>query len=396
MSTSAEPGRTWPLVGRAAELDDLDDLLSTAADGVGVTVLLEGEAGVGKTSLVDALRGSARLLDVELRTAQATAMRGWPFALLSDALLVRSPGAGHGPGRSPVEAELADLLDAMHADPARSVARYDRATELFAALLRRHGDRRPWALVLEDVHEADAPSLAVLLQLAREGAVPRALVVLTMRPVPYRPELAELVAAWTRAGARYLELRPLNARATVELAENLVGGPVGPSLRGTLATTGGNPRLIADVVRTARAAGALVASDGVLDSTGVPLDDPARRGGPPARRVPRHRACSTLLGQASVLGTSFVIADLASLGRRPRRGLLAHPAARPGRRRGPRPRRPARVRSRPGARGALQRPRARPATRPARPCRVGPAAGRCTHADRHRAPRTRALSPSAA
>lgn len=313
MSTSAEPGRTWPLVGRAAELDDLDDLLSTAADGVGVTVLLEGEAGVGKTSLVDALRGSARLLDVELRTAQATALRGWPFALLSDALLVRSSAAaGHGPGRSPVETELADLLDAIYADPVRSGARYDRAAELFAALLRRHGDLRPWALVLEDVHEADAPSLAVLLQLAREGAVPRALVVLTMRPVPYRPELAELVAAWTRAGARYLELRPLNARATVELAENLVGGPVGPSLRGTLATTGGNPRLVADVVRTARAAGALVASDGVLDSTGTrwmtPLDEVVRR------RVEYLGAdVLALLGQASVLGTSFVIADLASL-----------------------------------------------------------------------------------
>lgn len=313
MSTSAEPGRTWPLVGRAAELDDLDDLLSTAADGVGVTVLLEGEAGVGKTSLVDALRGSARLLDVELRSAQATQMRGWPFALLSDALLVRtSAGVGPGRGRGPVEAELTDLLDAIHADRTHSVARFDRATELFAALLRRHGDSRPWALVLEDVHEADAPSLAVLLQLAREGAVPRALVVLTMRPVPYRPELAELVAAWTRAGARYLELRPLNARATAELAENLVGGPVGPSLRGTLATTGGNPRLIADVVRTARAAGALVASDGVLDSTGVrwmtPLDEVVRR-----RVEYLGTELLDLLGQASVLGTSFVIADLASL-----------------------------------------------------------------------------------
>src|SRR6478735_12354428 len=288
MSTSAEPGRTWPLVGRAAELDDLDDLLSTAADGVGVTVLLEGEAGIGKTSLVDAIRGSARLLDVELRTAQASAMRGWSFALLADA------------------------LEAMHADPAHSVPRHARAAELFAALLRRRGDARPWALVLEDVHEADGASLEVLLQLAHEGAVPRALVVLTMRPVPYRPELAAVVAAWTRAGARYLELRPLNARATVELAENLVGGPVGPSLRGTLATTGGNPRLVADVVRTARSAGALVRSDGVVDSTGVgwltPLDEVVRR-----RVEYLGSDVLTLLGQASVLGTSFVMADLASL-----------------------------------------------------------------------------------
>ena len=118
MSTSAEPGRTWPLVGRAAELDDLDDLLSTAADGVGVTVLLEGEAGVGKTSLVDALRGSARLLDVELRTAQATTMRGWPFALLSDALLVRSSGAGHGPAAAPSRPSWRTSSTRCYADPA--------------------------------------------------------------------------------------------------------------------------------------------------------------------------------------------------------------------------------------------------------------------------------------
>jgi len=310
MSTSAEPGRTWPLVGRAAELDDLDDLLSTAVDGVGVTVLLEGEAGVGKTSLVDALRGSARLLDVELRTAQASGRGAAPFALLADALLVRSSGASAG--RGPVESELADLLDALDADPGGSAARHDRAAELFAALLRRHGDTRPWALVLEDVQEADPASLEVLLQLAHEGAVSRALVVLTLRPVPYRPELAEVIAAWTRAGARYLELRPLSPRATVELAENLVGGPVGPALRGTLATTGGNPRLVADVVRTARAAGALVISDGVLDTAGelwlTPLDEVVRQ-----RIDYLGPEVLALLGQASVLGMSFVIADLALL-----------------------------------------------------------------------------------
>ena len=188
MSTSAEPGRTWPLVGRAAELDDLDDLLSTAADGVGVTVLLEGEAGVGKTSLVDALRGSARLLDVELRTAQATSMRGWPFALLSDALLrARRPAAAtarpqprRGRARGPAR------RDVRRPGPLRRPATTGprSCSPPSCAATATSG---PWALVLEDVHEADAPSLAVLLQLAREGAVPRALVVLTMRPVPVPP-----------------------------------------------------------------------------------------------------------------------------------------------------------------------------------------------------------------
>ena len=198
--------------------------------------------------------------------------------------------SGRSASRGPVEAELADLLDAMHADPAHSVARYARAAELFAALLRRRGDARPWALVLEDVHEADAASLEVLLQLAHEGAVPRALVVLTMRPVPYRPELAEVVAAWTRAGARYLELRPLTARATVELAENLVGGPVGP----VAARHAGDDRR-QPAARRRRGAdrplrrGAGQRPTASLDSHRRAVADAARRGGPPARRVPRAR-----------------------------------------------------------------------------------------------------------
>ncbi|WP_028050611.1 AAA family ATPase [Cellulomonas sp. URHD0024] len=302
-------GRTWPLVGRAAELDDLDDLLATAAGGQGVTVLLEGEAGVGKSSLVDALRGSARLLDVQLSTARASSMRPWPFAVLSDALL-------QSPSRTPLEIELAGLLDAFYAAPTVPDDEIVRAGAMFADLLRKRGAARPWALVLDDVHESDAASLDVLHELAHEGALHNALVILTMRPVPYRPELAAVVAAWTRAGARHLELRPLSGRATVELAEHLVGGPVGPSLRGTLATTGGNPRFVADVVRTARSSGALVTTEGVHDATGsvwlVPLDEVVRR-----RIEYLGNDVLVLLGQASVLGTSFVMTDLAMLAQEP-------------------------------------------------------------------------------
>lgn len=308
MSSSGQ-GRTWPLVGRAAELDDLDDLLSTAAGGQGVTVLLEGEAGVGKSSLVDALRGSARLLDVQLSTARASHMRPWPYAVLSDALL-------QSPSRTPLEIELARLLDTVYAAPTVPEGDLARAGAMFADLLRDRGASRPWALVLDDVHEADSASLDVLQELGHEGALRNALVILTMRPVPYRPELATVVAAWTRAGARHLELRPLSGRATLELAEHLVGGTIGPSLRGTLATTGGNPRFVTDVVRTARSAGALVPVDGVHDATAttwlLALDEVVRR-----RLYYLGTEVLALLGQASVLGTSFVMTDLALLAQEP-------------------------------------------------------------------------------
>lgn len=316
MSTSAEPGRTWPLVGRAAELDDLDDLLASAADGHGATVLVEGEAGIGRTGLVEALASSARLLSLGLRAARATAERPEPYALLSDALLVHPPGVARGP----VESELADLIDALRADVRRATVRgvalaeerRARAVELFAALLRRRGDGGPWVLVLEDVHDADPASLDVLRALAHEGDVPGALVVMTFRPVPVRTDLSRVVDAWVRAGARPVELRPLGPAATVELAQRLVGGSVGPALRGALATTGGNPRFVTDVVRTARSAGALETRDGVVDVRGAAwlaaLDTRVR-----TRLDYLDDDVLDLLAHASVLGTSFVVTDLATL-----------------------------------------------------------------------------------
>ena len=140
------PGRAWPLVGRAAELDDLEAYLTEATDGPGGAVLLEGEAGVGRTSLVEALQSGAQLLGIRVC--------GGPDAL--DEL------------RRPCEDGSARLV------------------------------------VLEDVHHWDDDELTGLAEASADGFPPRTLVVLTLRPVPHRPEVTHVVSRWTRAGARYL------------------------------------------------------------------------------------------------------------------------------------------------------------------------------------------------
>lgn len=311
MTATSPSARDEPLVGRAGELDDLDALLSGATAGEGVTVLLEGEPGVGRTRLVEALQRTADLLGLEVRTGRAVGPSAPPYALLSDALL--GPAGGRtGDARGPVVTELANLLDVLPSDPADAPRRYARADELFAALVRRHGEHGPWVLVLEDLHLADACSLRLLADLAGEGTLPHALTVMTTRAVPHRDELAGLVAAWTRAGARYLELRPLGPGATVELAQTLLRARVGPRLRGVLATTGGNPRLVVDVVRTAQACGVLEQREGVVEAVGTGwLDDLDRVGRAHVAHLGPH--VLAMLGQASVLGTSFVVGDLAAL-----------------------------------------------------------------------------------
>ena len=71
MDDAAGSDQDLPLVGRGAELDDLDDALASVSAGAGSIVLLEGEAGIGKSALVDAVRTSARLLGLEVRSAVA-------------------------------------------------------------------------------------------------------------------------------------------------------------------------------------------------------------------------------------------------------------------------------------------------------------------------------------
>lgn len=264
MDEPVEAGQPDPLVGRGAELDDLDGLLASAAGREGAVVLLEGEAGIGRTRLVRALEHGAQMLDVEL--------------------VVRSfPG--------PTAAEVDRLLDAP--------------------------TPRPRAVVLDDVHLADDASLEVLGRYAHAGPIPSTLLVLTERPVPHREAVQRMVVAWVRAGARNLELRPLSAAATVELAEQLLGHPVGPLLRGVLSTAGGNPRLVTAVVRAAEHAGALRwQDDGVVDLEGVgwqdELDDAAR-----AHLAYLDPGVLALLSRAAVLGPSFVVPDLAALADQP-------------------------------------------------------------------------------
>ena len=55
----------WSLVRRAAELDRLERVLHRAGSGAGSTVLVAGEAGIGKTRLVSELAGRARAAGFE-------------------------------------------------------------------------------------------------------------------------------------------------------------------------------------------------------------------------------------------------------------------------------------------------------------------------------------------
>ncbi|MEU8244734.1 AAA family ATPase [Nonomuraea sp. NPDC048916] len=193
-------------VGREEQLASLSEVFDEARKGAATAVLLGGEAGVGKTRLVQrfveqAARDGARVLYggcVELST------EGLAYAPFTAALrqLVREQGPGQVAALLPegAERDLARLLPEF-GEPSgdgETDAGRARLFEQFLTLLERLADNRPTILLIEDIHWADRSSRDLIAFLSRNLRTPQVLIVMTYRSDdlhrqhPLRPVLAEL------------------------------------------------------------------------------------------------------------------------------------------------------------------------------------------------------------
>ncbi|MEV6295874.1 AAA family ATPase [Streptomyces sp. NPDC051896] len=190
-------------VGRTDELDTLNDALARARAGEPQALLLGGEAGVGKTRLVEEFATAAgRHAVVAVGGCVEIGADGLPFApfstalrALRDALPEEFAAAAQGQ-----EEELARLLPDLGEAGA---GRHDeqgmaRLFELTARLLERVAAERPVVFVLEDLHWADASTRHLLAFLFRTLRAGKLLVLASYRSDdihrrhPLRPLLAEL------------------------------------------------------------------------------------------------------------------------------------------------------------------------------------------------------------
>ncbi|MCX2181694.1 AAA family ATPase [Streptomyces sp. SKN60] len=192
-------------VGRAGELTALTEALSRAAAGEPQALLLGGEAGVGKTRLVEELTARARAAGtvVALGGCVEIGADGLPFAPFSTALraLRRELPEEFAAAAAGQEGELARLLPEL-GDPTGHEPAAEEATarlfELTVRLLEGLAAERTVALVLEDLHWADTSTRHLLAYLFRTLAHGRITVVATYRADdihrrhPLRPLLAEL------------------------------------------------------------------------------------------------------------------------------------------------------------------------------------------------------------
>jgi predicted ATPase len=165
------------LVGRADERRVLDAAAARVAAGGAAAVLVGGEAGIGKTRLVEAFTTG---LPMTLLAGGCVELGAecLPFAPFVAAL--RGRAGDLDPAERARLAPLLPGLDAPTAPPDESSR--PRLFEGVLALLARLAAERPVALVLEDAHWADRSSLDLLDFLVRnQRAAPGTLVVLTHR-----------------------------------------------------------------------------------------------------------------------------------------------------------------------------------------------------------------------
>ncbi|MPY32120.1 AAA family ATPase [Streptomyces adustus] len=191
-------------VGRAAELGTLDDALARAVAGEPQALLIGGEAGVGKTRLVEEFATAARGRGAVVAVGGCVEIGadGLPFAPFSGALraLRRELPDALAAAAAGRQEELAGLLPELGEGV---LGRYDeegmaRLFELTARLLERLAADRTVVLVLEDLHWADASTRHLLAYLFRTLRTGRLVVLATYRADdihrrhPLRPLLAEL------------------------------------------------------------------------------------------------------------------------------------------------------------------------------------------------------------
>jgi DNA-binding SARP family transcriptional activator/pimeloyl-ACP methyl ester carboxylesterase/tetratricopeptide (TPR) repeat protein len=215
-----------PLVGRAAEIEELEHLLRRARSGTGSTVLVAGEAGIGKTRLVSELAAHARTETCETLVGRSLDLVGTEL-----------------PYQPFVEA-LRPLALTLPFVDGRAFGSQLRVFEDTLALLDGVAARTPVLLVLEDVHWADTSTLDLIAYLAHNLDKRRVLLVATYRAD--EPESAErvrrLADSVERSGAaRTLELGPLAPTELAAIIEARAGPMPAALANAIVARADGNP-----------------------------------------------------------------------------------------------------------------------------------------------------------
>ena len=311
------------LVGREAETQVLERTLDRVASGRSASALVEGEAGIGKTRLLETTLEEARRRGLRVVSGCAEELERFrPFGLVGDVLgMARS--STH-PGHAAVDSLIRGGSErgggiTVTSDPGLQF----RVVDAFTDLVEELALEGPVVMGVDDLQWADPSSLLTLGVVSRRLTHVPVAVVGCLRPTPRPDDVRRLLSVLLSAGAEQISLQPLDSEAVRQLVRLLVSGEPGPRLLEEAEGAAGNPLFLTELL------GALL-QDGSMATTAEGVAEVTRTTLPPTLRLTILRRLAFLPGEtldalqaASILGSRFELRDLATVTEQPARDLSA-------------------------------------------------------------------------
>lgn len=326
------------LVGREKEIIRLENSIVNVLSGKGGIIHLVGEAGIGKTRLLEEVKRSAIANHVSLLEGKSISIgRNFSYFPLID-LLQNWAGITESQTESESLQKLkrllwdicpgdledilpfcATLMGIKLQDPykkrisdIKDESLEKLITNNLRLLLQRYAEKRPIVIVLEDLHWADDSSLEMLEKLYYVVESSPILFISVFRPV-YDIVSSRITAATQKRFKPYftqIDLKPLSAKSVTRLLQNLMDATRLPSKvkNRIIERASGNPFFVEEVFRSLVDSGAVVYKSGhyrIVDNVTV-ADVPHTILGVLMARIDRLDAQTRdVVRTASVIGKRF-------------------------------------------------------------------------------------------
>ncbi len=265
-------------VGRASQLDQLRAALEAALSGRAGLVLVAGEPGVGKTTLVEQLVSEAKVRGAEVLWGRSYEGEiGAPYLAFAECFRTHVQTQPQDEVRQDLGAtapEIATLVSEVREKfgDIPTLPRLDgnaerlRLFEAVVTFLRTATRRRPVVLVLDDLHWADEPTLLLLQYLARNIGRDRILVIGTYRDMELdrTHPLSDTIAVLRRGDLMERVLLRGLVREEVAALIEATGGQPPPEafVDAVYEVSEGNPFFVAEILRNLVESGAIRVEDG--------------------------------------------------------------------------------------------------------------------------------------
>lgn len=348
------------MVGRSKELDQLKEFLGAATSGKGNTVLVSGEAGIGKTRLVKELEAYAVSSGVKVLECRCLYESTTPFLPFREALRsvfqvsksdalplqerkirkVIKESAPEFVQAIPVVGNLIAGLAVAYRTYRDEKGREkrvelgglferDEGLETLSSLLVTISGKQPLLLFIDDLHSADTPSLSLLYYLARNVQNSKILIVGTYRPEEITKiheriihPLLDIMKRMSRDDLfQKIELKRLSQTNHFNLILSMLGVDLGDLVKLIYEETEGNPFFVIETIRLLMQQEVLIREEGhwKLSKNIEEVEIPPRVYDVVVRRINALKDEERdILDCASVVGEEFsssVIENLSGLSR---------------------------------------------------------------------------------